>query len=68
MKPVMPPFPACPADKHNPQARALREGLRGSVTCSRRSVSESVEALLCPVSCAGLHRNYSFQSPPPTKF
>lgn len=51
-KPVISPLPACPVDKHNPEARVQREGLRGSATVAPGgSVSESVEALLCSVSC-----------------
>lgn len=52
---VMPPLPACPMDKYDPEARVQREGLRGSATSALGgSISESVEAPLCPVSCNAL--------------
>lgn len=61
VKPVMLPLPACPVDKHNPQARVLREGLRGSATVVLGAgISESVEALFFPVFCNVLSWSYSF--------
>lgn len=51
-KPVAPPLPACLVGKYNPEGRGQREGLRGSATVAPgRSISKSVEAPLCPVSC-----------------
>lgn len=49
-KPVTPPLPACLVGKYDPEARGQREGLRGSaIVAPGRSISKSVEALLCRV-------------------
>lgn len=54
-KPVMPPLPAGPVDKYDPEASVQREGLRGSATVAPGgSISECVEPLLCLVSCNAL--------------
>lgn len=50
-KPVILPLAACLVDKHNSEARVQREGLRASVIVALGgSISESVEAPLCPAS------------------